>query len=125
MVISNFSINGVSIKTPHALRVSKVVERQRVILLNGKPKERIKRVYRTAVLSYSMIENEELQNIIAQTLTKAITDGSTTVEIAYLGLSGEMESMTAIFSDLSATAVAESVMNGMWSTIDDLIFEEV
>jgi hypothetical protein len=125
MVISNFSINGVVIKTPHALRVSKVVERQRVILLNGKPKERIKRIYRTAVLSYSMIENEELQNIIAQTLTKAITDGSTTVEIAYLGLSGEMESMTAIFSDLSATAVAESVMNGMWSTIDDLIFEEV
>jgi hypothetical protein len=125
MVISNFSINGVVIKTPHALRVSKVVERQRVILLNGKPKERIKRIYRTAVLSYSMIENEELQNIIAQTLTKAITDGSTTVEIAYLGLSGEMESMTAIFSDLSATAVAESVMNGMWSMIDDLIFEEV
>lgn len=125
MVISNFSINGVVIKTPHALKVSKVVKRQRVILLNGKPKERIKRIYRTAVLSYSMIENEELQNIIAQTLTKAITDGSTTVEIAYLGLSGEMESMTAIFSDLSATAVAESVMNGMWSTIDDLIFEEV
>lgn len=125
MVLSKFAINGVNIKTPQGLSVSKVVERQRVTLLNGKPKERIKRVYRTATLSYSMIENEELQRIIAQTLTKAINSGSTTVEIKYLGLSGEMETMRAIFSDFTASAVAESVLNDRWSEIDDLVFEEV
>jgi len=125
MTLSEFTLNGVKIKTPQGLSVSKVVERQRVILLNGKPKERIKRIYRTAVLSYSMIENAELQKIIAETLTKAIEENKTTVEIGYLGLSGEMESMTAIFSDITASAVAESVMNGRWSEIDDLSFEEV
>lgn len=125
MTLSEFTLNGVKIKTPQSLSVSKVVERQRVILLNGKPKERIKRIYRTAVLSYSMIENEELQKIIAETLTKAIEENKTTVEIGYLGLLGEMETMTAIFSDITASAVAESVMNGRWSEIDDLSFEEV
>lgn len=125
MTLSEFTLNGVKIKTPQGLSVSKVVERQRVILLSGKPKERIKRIYRTAVLSYSMIENEELQKIIAETLTKAIEENKTTVVIGYLGLSGEMESMTAIFSDFTASAVAESVMNGRWSEIDDLSFEEV
>ena len=125
MTLSEFTLNGVKIKTPQGLSVSKIVERQRVILLNGKPKERIKRIYRTAVLSYSMIENDELQKIIAETLTKAIEENKTTVEISYLGLSGEMETMTAIFSDFTASAVAESVMNDRWSEIDDLSFEEV
>lgn len=125
MTLNEFTLNGVKIKTPQGLSVSKIVERQRVILLNGKPKERIKRIYRTAVLSYSMIENTELQKIIAQTLTKSIEENKTTVEIGYLGLSGEMETMTAIFSDITASAVAESVMNGRWSGIDSLTFEEV
>lgn len=125
MIISDFTLNGVVIKTPQALTVTKVIERQRVILLNGKPKERIKRVYRMATLSFSMIENEYLQTIIAETLTKAINNGVVTVELGFLGLSGEMETMTAIFSDITATAVAESVMNGTWSSIDDLVFEEV
>ena len=125
MTLSEFTLNGVKIKTPQGLSVSKIVERQRVILLNGKPKERIKRIYRIAVLSYSMIENEELQKIIAETLTKAIEENKTTVEISYLGLSGKMETMTAIFSDFTASAVAESVLNGRWSEIDDLSFEEV
>lgn len=125
MVISDFSINGVVIKTPQALTVMKVPERQRVILLNGNPKERVKRIYRVATLSYSMLENEELQKIIAETLIKAIDEGSTTVELSYLGLSGEMETMKAIFSDFSATLTAESLMNDMWSSIDDIVFEEV
>ena len=125
MTLSEFTLNGVKIKTPQGLSVSKVVERQRVILLNGKPKERIKRIYRVAVLSYSMIEDEELQKIIAETLTKSINGGITTVEIGFLGLSGEMETMTAIFSDITASAVAESVMNGRWSEIEELTFEEV
>lgn len=123
--ISDFTLNGVVIKTPQALSISTVIERQRVMLLNGKPKERIKRVYRVATLSFSMIENEKLQTIIAETLTKAVTDGATTVELGFLGLSGEMETMTAIFSDISATTVAESVMNNRWSEIEDLVFEEV
>lgn len=125
MTLDKFTLNGVEIKTPQGLSVSKIVERQRVILLNGKPKERIKRVYRLAVLSYSMIEDEELQKIIAETLTKSINENTTTVEICYLGLSGEMETMTAIFSDITASTVSESLMNGRWSEIDDLTFEEV
>lgn len=125
MIISDFSINGVVIKTPQALNVKKVPDRQRVILLNGQPKERVKRTYRVATLSYSMLENEELQKIIAETLIKAIDEGSTTVELSYLGLSGEMETMKAIFSDFSATLTAESLMNDMWSSIDDIVFEEV
>ena len=125
MTLGEFTLNGVKIKAPQGLSVSKVVERQRVILLNGKPKERIKRIYRVAVLSYSMIEDEELQKIIAETLTKSINEGITTVEICFLGLSGEMETMTAIFSDITASVVAESVMNGRWSEIEELTFEEV
>lgn len=125
MTLSEFTLNGVKIKTPQGLSVSKVVERQRVVLLNGKPKERIKRIYRVAALSYSMIEDEELQKIIAETLTKSINDGVTTVEIGFLGLSGEMETMTAIFSDITASVVADSVMNGRWSEIEELTFEEV
>lgn len=125
MNVSNFTLNGVDIKTPQGLSVSTVIERQRVILLSGKPKERIKRVYRVATLSYAMIENEKLQKIIAETLTKAISEDKTTVEIGFLGLSGEMETMTAIFSDLTATAIAESVLNNAWSEIEDLTFEEV
>ena len=125
MIISDFTLNGVVIKTPQALTVTKVIERQRVILLNGKPKERIKRVYRMATLSFSMIENEYLQTIIAETLTKAINNDVVTVELGFLGLSGEMETMTANFSDITATAVAESIMNDTWSSIDDLVFEEV
>lgn len=125
MVLSEFSLNGVKIKTPQGLTISKIVERQRVILLNGKPKERIKRVYRTAILSYSMIENEELQKIIAETLTKAINEGTTTVEIGFLGLSGEMETMTAIFSDITAALVSQSIRNDRWNSLSELTFEEV
>lgn len=125
MVLSEFSLNGVKIKTPQGLTISKIVERQRVVLLNGKPKERIKRVYRTAILSYSMIENEELQKIIAETLTKAINEGTTTVEIGFLGLSGEMETMTAIFSDITAALVSQSIRNDRWNSLSDLTFEEV
>ena len=44
MTLGEFTLNGVKIKAPQGLSVSKVVERQRVILLNGKPKERIKRI---------------------------------------------------------------------------------
>lgn len=125
MVLNDFMLNGVKIKTPQGLSINQVIEKQRVILLNGKPKERIKRVYRVATLSYSMIENEALQVIIAQTLTKAINENANSVEITYLGLSGEMETMTATFSDINASVVAESLLNGRWSEIDDLIFEEV
>ena len=125
MTLGEFTLNGVKIKAPQGLSVSKVVERQRVILLNGKPKERIKRIYRVATLSYYMIEDEEMQKIISETLTKSINEGITTVEICVLGLSGEMETMTAIFSDITASVVAESVMNGRWSEIEELTFEEV
>ena len=125
MLLNDFMLNGVKIKTPQGLSIEQVIEKQRVILLNGKPKERIKRVYRVATLSYSMIENEALQVIIAQTLTKAINENANSVEITYLGLSGEMETMTATFSDINASVVAESLLNGRWSEIDDLIFEEV
>ena len=125
MVLNDFMLNGVKIKTPQGLSINQVIEKQRVILLNGKPKERIKRVYRVATLSYSMIENEALQVIIAQTLTKAINENANCIEITYLGLSGEMETMTATFSDITASVVAESLLNDRWSEIDDLIFEEV
>ena len=125
MTLSEFTLNGVKIKTPQGLSVSKNIDKQMVLLLNGHPKERIKRIYRTAVLNYSMIENDELQKIIAETLTKSINEGITTVDIGYLGLSGEMETMTARFGGITASAVAESVMNGRWSEIDDLSFEEV
>ena len=71
------------------------------------------------------MSNKELQKIIAETLTKALTESTTTVDICFLGLSGEMETMTANFGGISATAVAESVMNNRWSEIEDLVFEEV
>lgn len=125
MTISNFKLNGVNIKTPQALEVSKIIERQRVTLLNGKPKERIKRVYRRAVLGFSMIEDAEVQKIIEQTLTYAIENDTTTISLTFMGLSGEMETMNCIFSDITASAVAESVMNGRWAELDDLEFEEV
>ncbi len=125
MIISDFTLNGVVIKTPQALTVENHLELQEVILLNGKKKCRIKRSYRVAILSFSMLENEYLQTIIAQTLTKAITEGVVNVELGFLGLSGEMETMTAKFGGVSATAVAESIMNNTWSEIDDLVFEEV
>lgn len=123
--ISDFTLNGVVIKTPQALTVENHIEFQEVVLLNGKKKKRVKRAYRIATLSFSMLENKELQKIIAETLTKALTESTTTVDICFLGLSGEMETMTAIFSDISATTVAESVMNNRWSEIEDLVFEEV
>lgn len=125
MTISNFKLNGVNIKTPQALEVSKIIERQRVILLNGKPKERIKRVYRKAVLKYSMIKDVDLQTIITQTLTYAITNDTTTVSLTYLDLSGAMVTMNCIFSDITASAVAESVMTGRWAELDEIEFEEV
>lgn len=72
-----------------------------------------------------MIENEELQKIIAETLTKAINEGTTTVEIGFLGLSGEMETMTAIFSDITAALVSQSIRNDRWNSLSELTFEEV
>ena len=125
MKIGTFTLNGVTIKTPQQLVVQQKVERQRVILLNGKPKERIKRVYRVATLSFRRIKNEDVQVIIQETLKKAINENKTTVELQFVGLSGEMETMTAIFSDITGTLIAESVMNDRWEGIDDIVFEEV
>lgn len=125
MTLSEFKLNDVVIKTPQGLDVQTVIERQRVILLNGKPKERVKRVYRIATLKYSQILNADLQKIIAETLTKSIQSGSPTVSITFMGMSGTMETMTAIFSDFSASTVSESIRNDRWSSISDITFEEV
>lgn len=125
MTLSEFKLNDVVIKTPQGLDVQKAIERQRVILLNGKPKERVKRVYRIATLKYSQILNSDLQKIIAETLTKSIESGSPTVSITFMGMSGTMETMTTIFSDFSASTVSESIRNDRWSSISDLVFEEV
>lgn len=124
MTLSEFKLNDVVIKTPQGLDVQTVIERQRVILLNGKPKERVKRVYRIATLKYSQILNSDLQTLIAETLTKSIQSGSPTVSITFMGMSGNMETMTAIFSDFSASTVSESIRNDRWSSISDLVFEE-
>ena len=125
MTLSEFKLNDVVIKTPQGLDVQTIIERQRVILLNGKPKERVKRVYRIATLKYSQILNSDLQKIIAETLTKSIQSGSPTVSITFMGMSGTMETMTAIFSDFSASTVSESIRNDRWSNISDITFEEV
>lgn len=125
MTLSEFKLNDIVIKTPQGLDVQTIIERQRVILLNGKPKERVKRVYRIATLKYSQILNSDLQKIIAETLTKSIQSGSPTVSITFMGMSGTMETMTAIFSDFSASTVSESIRNDRWSNISDITFEEV
>ena len=125
MTLSEFKLNDVNIKTPQGLDVQTIIERQRVILLNGKPKERVKRVYRIATLKYSQILNSDLQKIIAETLTKSIESGSPTVSLTFMGMSGTMETMTAIFSDFSASTVSESIRNDRWSNISDITFEEV
>ena len=125
MTLSEFKLNDVVIKTPQGLDVQTIIERQRVILLNGKPKERVKRVYRIATLKYSQILNSDLQTLIAETLTKSIQSGSPTVSITFMGMSGTMEKMTAIFSDFSASTVSESIRNDRWSSISDITFEEV
>lgn len=125
MTLSEFKLNDVNIKTPQGLDVQTIIERQRVILLNGKPKERVKRVYRIATLKYSQILNSDLQTLIAETLTKSIESGSPTVSITFMGMSGTMETMVAIFSDFSASTVSESIRNDRWSSISDITFEEV
>lgn len=125
MTLSEFKLNDVVIKTPQGLDVQTVIERQRVVLLSGKPKERVKRVYRIATLKYSQILNSDLQKIIAETLTKSIESGSPTVSLTFMGMSGNMETMTAIFSDFSASTVSESIRNDRWSNISDITFEEV
>lgn len=125
MTLSEFKLNDIVIKTPQGLDVQTIVERQRVVLLNGKPKERVKRVYRIATLKYSQILNADLQKIIAETLTKSIESGTPTVSITFMGMSGTMETMTAIFSDFSASTVSESIRNDRWSSISDITFEEV
>lgn len=125
MTLSEFKLNDVVIKTPQGLDVQTIVERQRVVLLSGKPKERVKRVYRIATLKYSQILNSDLQKIIAETLTKSIESGTPTVSITFMGMSGTMETMTAIFSDFSASTVSESIRNDRWSNISDITFEEV
>ena len=125
MTLSEFKLNDIVIKTPQGLDVQTIIERQRVVLLSGKPKERVKRVYRIATLKYSQILNADLQKIIAETLTKSIESGSPTVSITFMGMSGTMETMTAIFSDFSASTVSESIRNNRWSSISDITFEEV
>lgn len=125
MTLSEFKLNDVNIKTPQGLDVQTIIERQRVVLLSGKPKERVKRVYRIATLKYSQILNSDLQKIIAETLTKSIESGSPTVSITFMGMSGTMETMVAIFSDFSASTVSESIRNDRWSSISDITFEEV
>lgn len=125
MTLSEFKLNDVVIKTPQGLDVQTIIERQRVVLLSGKPKERVKRVYRIATLKYSQILNSDLQTLIAETLTKSIESGSPTVSLTFMGMSGNMETMTAIFSDFSASTVSESIRNDRWSSISDLVFEEV
>ena len=125
MTLSEFKLNDVVIKTPQGLDVQKAIERQRVVLLSGKPKERVKRVYRIATLKYSQILNSDLQKIIAETLTKSIESGSPTVSLTFMGMSGTMETMTTIFSDFSASTVSESIRNDRWSNISDITFEEV
>lgn len=125
MTLSEFKLNDVVIKTPQGLDVQKAIERQRIILLNGKPKERVKRVYRIATLKYSQILNSDLQTLIAETLTKSIESGSPNVILTFMGMSGTMETMTAIFSDFSASTVSESIRNDRWSSISDITFEEV
>lgn len=125
MTLSEFKLNDVVIKTPQGLDVQTIVERQRVVLLSGKPKERVKRVYRIATLKYSQILNSDLQTLIAETLTKSIESGSPTVSLTFMGMSGTMEKMTAIFSDFSASTVSESIRNDRWSSISDITFEEV
>lgn len=125
MTLSEFKLNDIVIKAPQGLDVQTIIERQRVILLNGKPKERVKRVYRIATLKYSQILNSDLQKIIAETLTKSIESGTPTVSITFMGMSGTMEKMTAIFSDFSASTVSESIRNDRWSSISDITFEEV
>lgn len=125
MTLSEFKLNDVVIKTPQGLDVQTIVERQRVVLLSGKPKERVKRVYRIATLKYSQVLNSDLQKIIAETLTKSIESGTPTVSLTFMGMSGTMETMTAIFSDFSASTVSESIRNDRWSSISDITFEEV
>lgn len=125
MTLSEFKLNDVVIKTPQGLDIQTIEERQRVILLNGKPKERVKRVYRIATLKYSQILNSDLQKIIAETFTKSIESGSPTVSITFMGMSGTMETMTANFSNFSASTVSESIRNNRWSSISDITFEEV
>lgn len=125
MTLSEFKLNDVVIKTPQGLDVQKAIERQRVVLLSGKPQERVKRVYRIATLKYSQILNSDLQKIIAETLTKSIESGSPTVSLTFMGMSGTMETMTTIFSDFSASTVSESIKNDRWSNISDITFEEV
>lgn len=125
MTLSEFKLNDVVIKTPQGLDVQTIIERQRVVLLSGKPKERVKRVYRIATLKYSQILNSDLQKIIAETLTKSIESGSPTVSLTFMGMSGTMETMTTIFSDFSASTVSESIRNDRWSNISDITFEEV
>ena len=125
MTLSEFKLNDVNIKAPQGLDVQTIIERQRVVLLSGKPKERVKRVYRIATLKYSQILNSDLQKIIAETLTKSIESGSPTVSITFMGMSGTMETMTTIFSDFSASTVSESIRNDRWSNISDITFEEV
>ena len=125
MTLSEFKLNDVVIKTPQGLDVQKAIERQRVVLLSGKPQERVKRVYRIATLKYSQILNSDLQKIIAETLTKSIESGSPTVSLTFMGMSGTMETMTTIFSNFSASTVSESIRNDRWSNISDITFEEV
>lgn len=125
MNIQAFEINGVTIKTPQALSVITRIEKQRITLLNGKPKSRVKRIYRVATLSYSMLENTEATILLNQTIEKAVDTGDLEVTLKYMDEYGTMQTMTAQYSDFGFRAVAESVMNSRWSEIDDIILEEV
>lgn len=125
MNLQAFEINGVEIKTPNALSVITITEKQTVKLLNGRPKSRIKRIYRVATLSYSMLEQEKATAILNETLQKSILNGKTEVTIKYMDEYGTMQTMTAEWSNFGFRAVSESIMNNRWAEIDDIVFTEV
>lgn len=125
MNLSRFELNGVEIKTPQALSVITRIEKQTVKLLNGKPKTRIKRIYRVATLTYSMLERDKATVILNQTIKKSVENGETEVTLKYMDEYGIMQTMTAQFSDFGFRSIAESVMNDRWSEIDEIVFEEV
>ena len=125
MNLQGFEINGVLIKTPQALSVVTRIEKQTVKLLSGKPKSRIKRIYRVVTLHYSMLEQDDATVILNNTIKKAVDDGSLEVTLKFMDEYGTMQTMAARFSDFGFRAIAESVMNNRWAEIDELVFEEV
>lgn len=125
MILGNFEINGVTIKTPNALTVSTRIEKQTHTLLNGTVTSRVKKIRRVVELEYSMIKEAHIQAILAQTLKRAVEQGLTTVTIKYMDEFSTAQTITAEFNDISLKLVAESLKNGRWSDVDTLTFTEV